>query len=159
MFKFPLLMSYWALERWGEWREGQIPSVSDGLKSVLSTCWGSAVSSVGGTLEGKAGRGGTRTKEGEGTGAGGVRGDPAAGCMVSCQVGAQPGCPLGGERATVISSSAESSGAGGGVSATLLLPLCTHPYQLSSSSTSFSFLPRSSFLPLAREREGIAEPP
>lgn len=71
MFKFPLLMSYWALERWGEWREGQIPSVSDGLKSVLSTCWGSAVSSVAGTLEGKAGRGGTRTKEGEGTGAGG----------------------------------------------------------------------------------------
>lgn len=52
-------------------------------------------------------------KKGKGLGLGGG-GDPAAGCMVSCQVRTQPGCPLGGERATVISSSAESSGAGCG---------------------------------------------
>ena len=44
-----------------------------GFKSVLSACWDSAVSSVGGALEGNARGGGTRTKEGEGTGAGGWR--------------------------------------------------------------------------------------
>ena len=71
-----------------------------------------------------------RTKEGEGTGAGG--GERRSRCWLHGVLPgrAQPRCPLGGERATVISSSAESSGAGGSLlhsSSLFVLPPTSSP--------------------------------
>lgn len=105
---------------------------------MLSACWGCAVSSAGGTLEGKARGGGTRTRQGEGTGAGGGR---RSRCRLQGVLPGQvtAGMPTGWRKSNSDLLRRELWGGGWGVSATLLLRLCTAP--TSSPPLAPPFLP------------------